>query len=57
MKGIFILMLSMMMISLALLCSAIIIGDLVAFAFSTGLSIVSVLGTCVIAGVLDDRKI
>ena len=57
MKGLFILMLSMMMISLALLCSAIIIGDLVAFAFSTGLSIVSVLGTFVIAGVLDDRRV
>jgi hypothetical protein len=57
MKALFILMLAIMMSSLALLCAAIISGDLVTFAFSTGLSIVSVLGTCVTAGVLDDRRI
>ena len=57
MKALFILMLAIMMTSLALLCASIMSGDLVTFAFSTGLSIVSVLGACVTAGVLDDRRV
>jgi hypothetical protein len=57
MKALFILMLAIMMTSIALLCAAIMSGDLVTFAFSTGLSIVSVLGACVSAGVLDDRRV
>jgi hypothetical protein len=57
MKALFILMLAIMMTSLALLCASIMSGDLVTFAFSTGLSIVSVLGACVSAGVLDDRRV
>jgi hypothetical protein len=57
MKGIFILMVAILITSLTLLCAAIISGDLVTFAFSTGLSIVSVLGACVTAGVLDDRRV
>jgi hypothetical protein len=55
MRALFILMLSTMMTSLALLCSAIIIGDLLALALTTLLSIVSLLGACVLAGILDKK--
>jgi hypothetical protein len=57
MKTLFIVMVAIMITSLTLLCAAIISGDLVMFAFSTGVSIVSVLGACVLAGELDDRKV
>lgn len=57
MKALFILMLAIMISSLTLLCASIISGDLVTFALSTGLSVVSVLGACVVAGVLDDRRV
>jgi hypothetical protein len=57
MKTLFIVMVAIMITSLTLLCAAIISGDLVMFAFSTGISIVSVLGACVLAGELDDRKV
>jgi hypothetical protein len=57
MKTLFIVMLAIMITSLALLCRSIISGDLVMFAFSTGVSLISLLGTCVLAGELDDRRI
>jgi len=57
MKTIFYLMVAILIVSLALLCASIMSGDVITFAFSTGLSIVSVLGACVVAGVLDDRRV
>lgn len=50
-------MVAILIVSLALLCASIMSGDIITFAFSTGLSIVSVLGACVVAGVLDDRRV
>lgn len=57
MRTLFIIMVAIMITSLTLLCAAIISGDLVMFAFSTGMSLISVLGACVLAGELDDKKI
>ena len=57
MRKLFIVMVAIMITSLTLLCASIISGDLVMFAFSTGISLISVLGACVLAGELDDKKI
>ena len=57
MRALFIVMVAIMITSLTFLCAAIISGDLVMFAFSTGMSLISVLGACVLAGELDDKKI
>ena len=57
MKTILFVMVAILIVSLTLLCVSIMSGDVITFAFSTGLSIVSVLGACVVAGVLDDRRV
>ncbi len=56
-KYILIFMLAALMTSLALLCSAIISGNLVMFTFTTFASIISMLATCLLAQELDDKRV
>lgn len=53
MKSILFVMVAILIVSLTLMCLSIIDGDLVTFAFSTGVSIVAVLGATISTSNLD----
>jgi energy-converting hydrogenase Eha subunit E len=56
-KYILILMLATLMTSLTFLCVSIISGNLVMFAVTTFISLISMLGACLLAEELDEKRL